>query len=280
MTTIANILLFARQRLPSSETAMLDAHMLLCRVLATGRAYLLAHPEHVLTPEQAAQYADWINRRAAGEPVAYILGEAGFFDRDFRVTPAVLIPRPETEHLVEEALLFIQQQPHISAADIGTGSGAIAVTVAANAPRVTMHATDVSSAALTLARHNAAQHGVNITFHQGHLAQPLITAGITVRLLMANLPYIASDELPKLDVSKYEPHLALDGGSDGLRLIAELLEAVPQICQPGALILLEIGADQGAAAAELAQQTLSPQFVSLIKDYAGHDRVVRIQLAP
>jgi release factor glutamine methyltransferase len=195
------------------------------------------------------------------------------------VTPDVLIPRPETEHLVEEALLFLQQQPQITAVDIGTGSGAIAITVAANAPNVIMHATDVSSAALSVARHNAAQHGVQMTFHHGHLVQPLMTANVKVQLLMANLPYIASDELPQLEVSKYEPRLALDGGQDGLRLIAELLEAVPQICLPGALILLEIGADQGAAAADLAQKQLAPHFVSLIKDYAGHDRVVRIQLA-
>lgn len=276
--TIADILQFARQRLQHSDTVGLDSHLLLCRILSTDRAYLLAHPEHVLTPEQATQYAAWVNRRAAGEPLAYILGEAGFFDRDFIVTPDVLIPRPETEHLVEEALLYIQAHPQLVAADIGTGSGAIAVTVAANAPRITMHATDISPAALSIAQQNAARNGVAVTFYQGFLAQPLIAAGIKVGLLLANLPYIASDELPHLDVSKYEPHLALDGGSDGLRLIWQLLDSVPQLCEPGALILLEIGAGQGEAAATMAKHRLSPQFISLIKDYAGHDRVVRIQL--
>lgn len=267
----------AYARLHSSETARLDAQMLLCRALGVERTHLFAYPEQVLTPEQVSDYDALVARRTTGEPVAYILGGAAFYDRVLKVTPAVLIPRPETELLVEEALAFAKDRGPLVAADIGTGSGAIAVTVAAHAPNLSMHAVDISPEALAIARTNAESGGVAIQFHQGDLATPLLEAGLKLDLLLANLPYIASDELPMLEVSQHEPAQALDGGPDGLRDIRRLLAQVPELCKPGALILLEIGADQGPACLDLAHQ-LNPRSASILKDLAGHDRILRIDL--
>ncbi len=255
----------------------LDAHVLLGEILGVDRAFLLAHPEALLTPEQAARFAAWVERCAAGEPVAYILGRRAFYDRQLFVTPDVLIPRPETELLLENALAWTAERALV-AADIGTGSGALAVTLAANRPHVTVHAVDISAAALAVARRNAEDAGVNVRFYEGDLLLPLIERRIRLDLIMANLPYIASDEVPTLAVSRYEPTLALDGGGDGLDLIRRLLEQIPQVAQPGALVLLEIGAGQGVAALTLAQQALQPRRAELLLDYAGLDRIIRVEL--
>ncbi len=277
MTTIRTALQSAyTQLVASSSTPRLDAQVLLCAVLHVEKSYLVAYDERELSPAQESQFSALLARRMNGEPVAYILGKAAFYDLEFAVSPAVLIPRPETEHLVEAALAWGKERGSLLAADIGTGSGAIAVTVAKHLPGCTMHAVDVSPDALTIARRNAQMNGVKITFHHGSLAQPLLEQGIRVDLLLANLPYIRSEEVPALDVSKHEPTLALDGGADGLDLVRELLGQVPQVCQQEALILLEIGADQGQATAAAAKQILQPQAVDVLRDYAGLDRVVRV----
>ncbi len=271
-STIRDALRSARPQIDS-----LDAHVLLGAVLGTDRASLLAHPEAELSPEQAARYAEWVARCAAGEPVAYILGRRAFYDRDFVVTPDVLIPRPETELLLENALEWVGSRA-LAAADIGTGSGALAVTLAANRPQLTVYAVDVSLPALAIASGNAARHHANVTFFHGDLLAPVIERGIRLELIMANLPYIATDELPDLAVSRFEPRLALDGGTEGLDLILRLLEQLPQVANPGALTLLEIGAGQGAAVLRLARQVLMPRSAELIRDYAGLDRIIRILL--
>lgn len=270
--SIRQVLRTARQQIDS-----LDAHVLLGAALGVDRAYLLAHPEAQLTAEQAERFAEWLARCAAGEPVAYILGRRAFYDREFTVTPDVLIPRPETELLLENALEWAAERA-ITAADIGTGSGALAVTFAANRPQAKVYAVDISLAALNVARTNAARHDVQITFLEGDLLAPLIERGIKLDLIMANLPYIPAGDLPDLAVMRYEPRLALDGGEDGLDLIRCLLEQVPQVANPGALVLLEIGAGQGAAVLALARQMLKPQNAELLLDYAGLDRIIRIQL--
>lgn len=277
--TIRQSLNVAIQQLkPVSDSAGLDAQLLLAEVLGKDRAYVLAHGEDTLTPEQQAQFAALIQRRAAGEPVAYILGRRAFYDREFIVAPGVLIPRPETELLLEAALDFAAHLPECTAADIGTGSGALAVTFAAHQPNARVYAVDVSPQALAIAQRNAATHKVNITFFDGDLLNPLIERAIKVDVLMANLPYIAHDEMTQLAVSQYEPHLALDGGPDGLDLIRRLLRDLRRVCNPGALALLEIGADQGAAVLALAHELVAPQQAEVIKDYAGLDRIVRIVL--
>ena len=270
--TIRNMLREARQRIDS-----LDAHVLLGAALGVDRAYLLTHPETPLTSDQAEHFAAWVTRCAAGEPVAYILGRRAFYDRDFAVTSDVLIPRPETELLLENALAWVGERS-VTAADIGTGSGALAVTFASNRPNADVYAVDISPAALEVARGNAARHRASVTFFEGDLLTPLIERGIKLDLIMANLPYIPAGDLPDLAVTRYEPRLALDGGTDGLELIRRLLGQVPQVAKPGALVLLEIGARQGEAVLASARQVLEPQDATLIFDYAGLDRIIRVQL--
>lgn len=280
MMTIRAALQSAYDQLAAnSTTPRLDAQVLLCAVLDVEKSFLVAYDERELSPVQEAEFSALLARRIQGEPIAYILGKVAFYDLEFVVSPAVLIPRPETEHLIEAALAWGKERRSLVAADIGTGSGAIAVTVAKHLPRCTLHAVDVNLDALEIARKNAQINEVKLTFHQGNLAQPLVEQGIRVDLLLANLPYIRSGEVPTLEVSKYEPSLALDGGADGLDLVRELLGQVPQVCQKGALILLEIGADQGQAAAQAAWQLLQPHSVSVLRDYAGLDRLVRIELS-
>lgn len=277
MTTIREALQQAYQRLSASSTPRLDAQVLLCHLLHVEKVYLVAHDDRVLSDEEAVAYQKLVERRAMGEPIAYILGTKGFYGLEFIVTPAVLIPRPETEHLIDAALQWAGGKSSLIAVDIGTGSGAIAVTLANLMPQAVVHAVDISQVALDVARQNVARHEVSIHLHQGYLAQPLIDAAIRVDLLLANLPYIRHAELSYLKVSQQEPHLALDGGADGLDLIRALLCQIPDVCHPGALILLEIGAEQGQAVANLAA-ALNPRSVEILKDYAGHDRVLRIEL--
>jgi release factor glutamine methyltransferase len=296
MSTVRDLLTDAKRRIaPVSTSASLDAQLLLAEVLGCDRAHILAHPETVLTPAQVAQVQAFVARRAGSEPMAYILGRKAFYDREFVVTPAVLIPRPETEHLLEMALAFVRQHPALDDAlsrgqalpcpatetlnvvDVGTGSGALAVTLA-HAPGATVYATDTSPDALAVARLNAQKHNVEVVFFEGDMLLPLIEADIRVDLIMANLPYIATDDMPALAVSKHEPHQALDGGAEGLDLIRRLLSQAPGVIRTGGMILLEIGADQGAAVQQLAQEMPTPPSVTVHKDYAGQDRVVRIRV--
>lgn len=275
MTSIREAWMIARGRLSGvSSSASLDAQVLLADVVgAEDRGYLFAHPEHELTPAQQAAYSAAVQRRLRGEPVAYIRGFKDWYDRQILVTPDVLIPRPETELLLEAALEHAQ--PGMTAADIGTGSGAIAVTLKANAPDVTVYATDISVAALEVARRNAAAADADVTFWQGDLIAPLIEHGVKVDLLLSNPPYIATDELQTLEVAQHEPHLALDGGGDGLAAVRRLLTDAPRVCKPGALVLVEIGADQGERVRTLAHELLKPQSAEIVKDYAGLDRFLR-----
>jgi release factor glutamine methyltransferase len=275
---IRDALSTAYSRLTRTRSPRLDAQVLLAHILKVERPYLVANDDRVLTAEELASFEALLQRRIAGEPIAYLTGTRAFFDLELKVSADVLVPRPETEHLVEAALKWAEQHEVRIAADIGTGSGAIAIAFAHRHPEITVHALEVSATALAIARENAARYAPQIIFHEGHLGQPLIDAGIRLDLLMANLPYINQDELSVLDVSHHEPIVALDGGHDGLVLVRELIHQIPQICQPDALILLEIGADQGAAALQYALDTLHPREGSIIKDYAGHDRLVRIEL--
>jgi release factor glutamine methyltransferase len=249
-----------------SSSASLDAQVLLAEVMEMTRAQILAYPERELTPPQAERYTELIARRAQGEPVAYLLGRKPFYDRELIVTPDVLIPRPETELLLEWALEIADHEEVKTVVDVGTGSGALAVIFGALRPNITV-----------FARQNAEAQQANVTFFQGDLLLPLIERGIRVDLVLANLPYIASDEVPLLEVSRHEPVLALDGGADGLDLIRRLVEQAPNACTPGASLLLEIGADQGEA--RKAFDHLSQvENAQVRRDYAGLDRLARLRL--
>ena len=277
MVTIRSALRTARGALEASETPDLDVQVLLAHLLNVERAFLFAHSDHVLDDQEWRAFRSAVTRRAAGEPIAYIIGRKGFYDLDLIVTPAVLIPRPETELLLEEALRLTEGTPALTVADIGTGSGALAVTFARQRPASSVYATEISRDALAIASENARLNSADVTFFCGSFAGPLIEGGIKVDLLMANLPYIAGDELAQLAVSRFEPRIALDGGSDGLDCIRALLAQILAVCRSGAYVLLEIGADQAEAVSALVQDRLGAK-AQVLQDYAGLDRIARFQV--
>ncbi|MBI5930030.1 MAG: peptide chain release factor N(5)-glutamine methyltransferase [Chloroflexi bacterium] len=280
MPTIGEALASARQRLiPANETAALDARLLLSFVIDQSTAWLYAHSDSLLTPEQAEKFTHLIEQRAAGTPIAYLTGTRGFYHWDFVVTPDVLIPRPETEHLIEAAQAWLQNRrgEQLKIVDVGTGSGIIAVSLALLFPQAAVTAIDVSPAALEIAKLNAGRLGAeNIRFREGNLLNGL-SNDFQVDLIAANLPYIDHDEMLTLEVAKWEPHLALDGGMGGLDFIRDLLHQAPTYLKPGGLILLEIGADQGAATRQLALEVFPNVVVKIQQDLAGLDRIVSIQ---
>jgi len=261
-----------------SESPQLEAAMLLAGVLGVDRAVLVAHPERLLTPDQAACFAAQVAHAAEGVPIPYLTGQRAFYHHNFAVTPDVLIPRPETEHLVEAALAWARSRPPegLVIADVGTGSGAIALSLAAALPAATVYALDSSAAALEVARDNAARLGLaNVRFAQGDLLAAL-PDGVRPDLIAANLPYIPSAELDTLPVARYEPRLALDGGPDGLAVIRRLVAGAAGRVPPAFALLLEIGAGQGGAVSALCRTAFPAARVRVLPDYAGHDRVVEV----
>ncbi len=283
--TIRTALQAAEQRLSeSSPSPRADALLLLAHVLGVGRSVLqaeaLTHPEQPLDPRLAARFEALVTRCAAGEPLPYVIGRWAFYHHEFEVTPDVLIPRPETEHLVEAGLAWARDQAldgaGLTLVDVGTGSGAIAISLAAALPGALVYGLDVSPAALAVARRNAARIGVaNLHFAAGDLLDALPPL-ITPDLIAANLPYIPAVELEHLAVARSEPRLALDGGSDGLTLIRRLLVQCPDRVAERFCLLLEIGAGQGGAVSQVCRGGFPDARVDVINDYAGHDRVVRI----
>lgn len=269
---------------PDEVDARHDALILLAHVLGVGRAVLQAelvvHPERPITAAEAAAFKVLVSRRAAGEPLPYLTGTRAFYHHDFLVTPDVLIPRPETEHLVEAALAWARQVAQdglgLTLVDVGTGSGAIGLSLAVALPAATVHALDVSPAALAVARRNGARIGAaNVIFGQGDLLDAL-PPDVRPNLVAANLPYIPAEDLVDLAVARQEPRLALDGGPDGLDVIRRLVvQAAERLADPGCL-LLEIGAGQGGAVAALGAERFPGWQIDVINDYAGHDRVVRV----
>ncbi|HVO71828.1 MAG TPA: peptide chain release factor N(5)-glutamine methyltransferase [Aggregatilineaceae bacterium] len=278
--TVEEALAWARAALAGvAESEPLDASLLLMHVLGVDRAALIAHPERTLTPEQSAAYRDLIERRAAGVPLPYLTGRRAFYDLELIVTQDVLIPRPETEHLVESALVWARERRGLRVVDVGTGSGAIAVALARHLPDTHILALDISAAALAVARQNAARYGMleRIEFVLGDLLTPLLDRGQQADLIAANLPYIISGELDMLAVARYEPRLALDGGPDGLGLIRRLLGQAPRALAAGGLLLLEIGAGQGERVRALAETAFPGVQVHITPDYARHERVVSVE---
>lgn len=225
----------------SGDQAALEAEVLLAFVLRRDRAWILARPSTPLVPPARQRYQSLIRRRSAGQPVAYLTGEKEFFSLGFTVTRATLIPRPETEQLVERALALIPLAANWLVADIGTGNGCLAIALASDRPRLRLIATDRSAAALLVARRNARRHRVanRVSFRRGDLLAPINT-GEPVSLILANLPYLKSTarELSQL---RPEPRLALDGGRDGLRLYRRLFQQLKRFPNRPERILCEIG---------------------------------------
>ncbi len=277
MDNVAAALRWANTQLvPLTDRPQLEAELLLASLLERPRTYLWAHPEASLPPQQAADYAAWVQRRAAGEPLPYIIGQSEFYGLTFTVTPDVLIPRPETETLVEAALAWLKMHPVSTAVDVGTGSGCIAVALAVHAPSLRLYATDISPAALQVARANAERHNVaeRLTFLEGDLLMPLPEP---IHLIVSNPPYVTEEEWDALPLSvRREPRTALLAGADGLDAIRRLLAQAQRRLRPGGLMLVEIGERQGQAAQALAQAAFPKAEVTILPDLAGKDRVLSI----
>jgi release factor glutamine methyltransferase len=274
---IQSALLDGRSQLtPHSPTPELDARLLLEHLLDVPYSYLVVHHDQPLTAEQEQQYRQLLHRAEQQEPIPYLIGHAPFFDFDLHVTPAVLIPRPETEQLVETAVTWARQHNAQTAVDVGTGSGCMAIALARFLPHVQVTAVDISPAALAVAQQNAQQLAPDrIQFQQSDLLQAV--AG-PVDLIVANLPYVTTGEWQSLadGVKLHEPALALDGGEDGLDSIRRLLEQAVTRLHPNGAIFLEIGWQQGQSAQALAQRYFPQASVTVLPDYAGHDRIVKI----
>lgn len=228
--------------------ARLDAQLLLSHLLQRPREWLLAHDEHALTQDQAVALQALLPRRAAGEPLAYLVGEREFCGLALHVTPQVLVPRPETEGLVEWALQRLASTPSNTVVDLGTGSGAIALALKHAAPAARVCASDASTAALEVARGNACRHGLEVEFACGDWWSPW--AGRQFGLAVSNPPYIADSDVHLADLV-HEPRAALTPGGDGLGALRALIAAAPAYLLPGSWLLLEHGHDQAGAVRQL-----------------------------
>jgi release factor glutamine methyltransferase len=269
-----------------SDTPALDASVLLAHVLKKPRTWVLAHPELTLSPEQQNQLNQALSRLESGEPFPYVLGHWEFFGLDFEITPDVLIPRPETELLVEKAIAWLQHSSaHRTVADIGTGSGVIAISIATNVQEVEILATDISPQALEVAKQNAEKYNLNdrIKFIECDLLpnrdnSSHISSAFSLDLICANLPYIPTGTLHALPIYGREPMIALDGGNDGLDLVRRLLKIAPNWLAPHGLMLLEIEATRGADVLRLAMKLFPGSKIQLHQDLTAHDRLLEIAL--
>ncbi len=264
-----------------SNEAELDAELLLRHVLHLARAGLYQHLDDPLTAEQDCVYRALLKRRLSREPTAYILGHREFFGLDFEVTPAAIIPRPDTETLVDLVLAFLHERfgaSPVTIADVGTGAGVIVVSLARALPYAQVVAIDFSPDALALAGRNARRHGVHerIRFQQGDLLEPL---DAPVDIVAANLPYVPTADWEQLppELRDHEPRAGLDGGPDGLRVIDRLLRQAPAHLKPGGALFAEIGDEQGKAASQLARDSFPGAEIEIKPDLSGQDRVLLIK---
>jgi release factor glutamine methyltransferase len=278
--TLAQALALAVEALRDvSDTPRLDAEILLAHTLGWSRARTLARLHETIPDDALQMFRALVQRRAAREPVAYLTGRKEFYGLEFVVDRRVLVPRPETETLVDAALEWARQHcsPHdtLLIADIGTGSGCIAVALAVHLLNAVIYATDLSPAALAVARQNVERHSVanRVMLLCGDLLAPLPQP---VDLLVSNPPYTVLDDIDA-GVRLHEPHLALDGGSDGLAIYRRLLAVAPQALRPGGALMLEIGATQAEAVTALARQAFPVAAVRVVRDLSGWDRVVVVE---
>lgn len=283
--TIGEALRDAAVRLePIGGTGRLDAAFLLAHAGGVTRQEMIAHRERELAPDAADRFMAFVAARERGVPIAYITGEAGFYGRMFGVDQRVLVPRPETELAVEWAVRHLKAigRDAGSASDIGTGSGAIAVTLACELPELGVYAVDVSQDALSVARRNAARNRCfqHVTFMHGDLAEPLRPFA-PFDCVVANLPYVPTSEIAAApDPVSFEPRLALDGGPDGLSLYRRLVADLPVLVAPRGIAILEAGPANARALEGLVRDTLPFAGVETIRDYADLDRFVIAVIPP
>ncbi len=261
------------------DSPRISAEVILAHAISLTRSQLLARSDLKLNPDQLSRFQIDLDRLVKGEPLAYVVGHREFYDLDLITDQRALIPRPETECLVEKAIDLLKAHPHPLIADIGTGSGAIAVTLAKHLPSAMVIATDLSPDAIDLARSNARKHDVEtrLDFRVGNLLQPLSDQ---VDLLAANLPYVNDKDWPYLarTIRGHEPQMAFTGGPDGLNLIRQLMQDAPRCIKPHGFILMEIGAYHGEEVSLIARQSFPQAKISIEPDYAGLDRLAVIQL--
>lgn len=272
-----------RARSPSASS---DAALIVAAVTGRERAWLLAHGGEPLEAHARERIEAFVRQRMRGEPLAYVLGEAWFFGRRFAVDARVLVPRPETEHLVEAALAELRSRRGsknagpLRVCDVGTGSGAIALTVAAEEPKVQMFASDCSDAALALARSNAQSLGLDerVRFVCGDLAEPLRPFA-PFDCVLANLPYVPTAQIPREpDPVAFEPRVAVDGGADGLVLYGRLVRDLPTLLALDAVAFFEAAPGTVEPLAELVARELPAAHVEIGEDYAGLERYVAVAL--
>jgi release factor glutamine methyltransferase len=261
-----------------TDVPQLEAEILLSHVTGLSRTTLLAHPDRPLPTDQPtnqlSNYQALVRHRASGYPLPYLTGRVEFYGLEFEVTPETLIPRPETETLVDLALAHRTA----TVADVGAGCGCITVALAAHMPNATIYAIEIAPAALAVARRNVGRHGVaaRVRLLIGDVLTPLPGP---VHLIVSNPPYVSTGDCASLPVSvrDHEPRLALDGGPDGLSVIRRLLAQAPAKLRPGGRLLIEIGSDQGDAAGRLAYTFFPQATIRVHPDLAGRDRVLEVQ---
>lgn len=280
---LGDALTSAIQRLTSAQvpSPRMNAELLLMFTLARDRAFLYGHPEHELTGEEQARYEDALARRARGIPAQYITGHQEFWGMDFVVSPAVLIPRPETEHVVEELLARVRRTPSPAnprIIDVGTGSGCIALALAKDLPHAEIHATDISAAALELARANAArlQLESRVQFHEGDLLEAI--GKNSFDFVVSNPPYVGESEedAVQLEVRKFEPRSAVFAGPTGLEVIERLIPEAREVLKPGGQLVMEIS---GTIASSVRELLVGWKNVQITKDLQGIERIVTAQKA-
>lgn len=278
MTAVAQALHWAVETLSAGSLpdARLDAEWLLCHVLQKNQAWLRAFADSALTPAQWQQYQELIVRRSGGEPVAYLTGRQGFWSLDLEVTPDTLVPRPDTELLVETVLSLLDEQEH-QVIDLGTGSGAIALALAAERPHWQVMATDIDDNSLALARRNAERHQLDVELLKSHWLRQL--GDQRFHLIVSNPPYIRADD-PHLRGAgvRFEPLRALISGADGLDDIREIIATAPQHLFDGGWLVLEHGYDQGAAVRALFAAA-GWQAIETRRDLGSNERVTLARLS-
>jgi release factor glutamine methyltransferase len=280
----------AQLRAANVPSSTLAAELLLMHALGRDRTWLYTHPEAELDASVAREYFRLIARRAAGEPTQYLTGKQEFWGLEFEVTPAVLIPRPETEHVIEVALERLgvrgikinmrtgEPSPPLRIADVGTGSGCLAVALAHELPHAEIFATDISAAALEVALRNATRHRVasRIRFLDGDLLKPVAPSPESFDLIVSNPPYVAQDDEATLarEVREHEPHAALFGGPSGIEIYERLVEQAGELLRPGGVLVLELGYDSAQHVRAILVKQGNWVNVSVTNDLAGIPRVL------